>query len=532
VTKIPLPVLDEIMADEVGGTGEVMRITGEQLNPISITIREAVRELGCDVAVYQIYGGLPEVFSMPGFDPAAAGFSTRCVEVASTLLRLVENGSLLEEEVLAEVSEQVCLEIMAELALKNGDCAAAVCLISRAALASPVISLAPTTIAALEMEEYGETYMAVWFYGLLHELGHVHAERNPGATGMSSEGLRRLVDIAIPDRHASAVREEHGADDPLNEERLSKEVMADRFAADVMWRATQSVLDLEGRRNSFSPVAIVLIILDMFDVLAILTTCKVTANHASKLGADIRDETALNLAYQVRLNGVVRHMAELLAAHEVPAAGSLHDADGWLSMLARAYTERRERYPQVEAGLRRAIYIALLPWKREPDAGSDLAGRLRDGLALTERVLLSRFLDLARALSLDHPDLRRLSAVMSKPDAETETSSYRIALIPLPDDYYLPLGIESRYGHLIFAFTSDNEHFTRYRQIASSRLTPGTELQDADITCNWEYELTEIVTNFLPDDLRPKARIVVEGTPLFDRLMGELTDGAIWAQTE
>lgn len=533
MAKIPLPVLDRIMAKEVGATGTVERITGEQLNPISITIREAVRELGCDVVAYRIEGGLPEVFSMPGFDPAAVGFSTRCVEVVSTLLRLFESASLLKD-LLAQVSEQTCLEVMAELALQNGDCAAAVFLISQAALASPRLVLTSSTMLGLELEKYGETYMAVWFYGLLHELGHVRAERNPEAGGVSPEDIRWLVEVALPDDE-SLVRELMGsagrrARHPLDEEHLRAEVIADRFAADIMWRATQAILDLEGRRDSFDPVAFALVIMDMFDVFVVMSTCKLAADHASRLGFTIVDEMSVNLAHQVRLNGVAKHVAELLAVHKVPAAGSPLDADGWHRVLARMYSERRERRSQVEVGMERALRTVLHPWEHKPDCGSALVAQLREGLAITERLLLERFLSLGRALSLDHPDLRKLAEVCGTRYADPRTDSYRVALVFCLGSFCFPLGVDSRYGYLIFAFASDNQHYAKYRQLAASVLPPGTTLQDAAIKCVWEYELTVICTKLLPDDMRLKARVVVEGTPLFDKLMNELIAGVIWAQ--
>jgi hypothetical protein len=73
-------------------------------------------------------------------------------------------------------------------------------------------------------------------------------------------------------------------------------------------------------------------------------------------------------------------------------------------------------------------------------------------------------------------------------------------------------------------------HYAKYRQLAGSALPPGTTLQDAAIKCDWEYELTIICTKLLPDDMKLEARVVVEGTPLFDRLMNELITGIIWAQ--
>jgi hypothetical protein len=534
VAKIPLALLDQIVADEVGGTGQVERRTGEQLNPISITIREAVRELGYDAAVYWIHGGMPEVFSMPGFDPAAVSFSSRCVEVGSTLKRLLENVGSMGNTVVP-VSKQVFLEIMAELALKNGDGATAVFLISQAALASPVVTFAPSNLAGLEMEQYGETYIAVWFYGLLHELGHVRAERNPDRGGVSPEYLRWLADIAVPDRYASVVREareaaEPNARYPLNEEHLRKEVIADRFAADIMWRVTEAVLDLEKRRESFDPFALAFEMLDMFDVFGVMSTCKLIADHASKLGSDIRDEMSLGLAHQVRLNDVIRHAAELLAVHEVPAAGRRLDADEWLRVLGRIYTERRGRWSEIEAGRDQAMRIALCRWEQEPDCGSALVRRLREKMPLVERVLLSRLLDLAGALSIDHPDLRKLDTVVKSPDAEPDTDSYRVPLVFILDDFHLPLGVDSRYGYLIFAFTSNSESYADYLRLAWRGLPPEAAIQEASIRCNWEYELTTICLGLLPDELRLKARIVVEGTPLFRRLMGELSDGTIWAQ--
>lgn len=533
MAKIPLAVLDRIMAQEVGGTGTVERITGEHLNPISITIREAVRELGCDIAAYRIEGGLPEVFSMPGFDPAAVGFSTRCVEVVSTLLRLFESASLLKDQ-LVEVSERTCLETMAELALKNGDCAAAVFLISQAALASPQVFLTSSTILGVELEQYGETNMAVLFYGLLHELGHVRAERNPEAGGISPEDIRRLADVALPDHYGSLARDElssagRRAGHPLDEEHLRTEIIADSFAADIIWCATKAILDLEGRQDSFDPLAFALVIMDMFDVFVVMSTCKLAADHASRLGFNILDEVSINLAHQVRLNAVARHVAELLALHEVPAAGSPLDAGGWHRVLAQLYSERRERRSQVEAGMERALRTVLHPWEHEPGCGSALVSQLRDGLAITERMLLRQFLDLSRALSLDHPDLRKLDALIKMPGDGPGKHSYQVALVFFLGNFYFPLGVDSQYGYLIFAFVSHNGHYAKYRQLAGGALPPGTTLQDAAIKCDWEYELTVICTKLLPDDMRLKARVVVEGTPLFDRLMNELIIGTIWA---
>ena len=50
----------------------------------------------------------------------------------------------------------------------------------------------------------------------------------------------------------------------------------------------------------------------------------------------------------------------------------------------------------------------------------------------------------------------------------------------------------------------------------------GVQVLEAALTCEWDWQASIWVTEAFPEDVRPAVRVLIEGTPLFDRVWADL----------
>ena len=195
--KLGTSIVDGLISDQVGPRARWRHISSELLTPMNVTIEEATKDLPREVIVYWVDGGLPENFSLPGLDPAPIVFNTRFIEIGATMSRMIRAEEF-AVELLPPLAERISLQVSAELVLKGGDAATASYLFARSLLVGGSTVLLPSTIDSLELEKKNESYMTVWFYALLHEMGHVYAESRDGDERvLSKAALRQRIDAAL-----------------------------------------------------------------------------------------------------------------------------------------------------------------------------------------------------------------------------------------------------------------------------------------------------------------------------------------------
>lgn len=506
---------------------------------MGIAVDVATEDLAREIAVYWVDGGMPENFSLPGLDPAPIVFSTRFLEIASTLFRLIREN-LLSGELLADVGERIGLQVIAELVLKRGDPATACYLMTRSLFASHSVTLTPSTISSLEMEELNESYMTVWFSALLHEIGHVHADETRTGDVVPPEALQDRVTtiferLSYPAPLVAELMTRLAARDvqhSLHPKQLQTEIAADIFGVHALWQATVTVLDKDGRVTEFDPVRLALDVIDMFSVLVMLNNCALVARQATDHAFDVRDEHWIAVAYHVRIDFLVDYLAMLLASVTTADHREEFDSRRWREILVPAGADKKDRLDGLESGITRAMRQTLWPAERQTGLGTHLTQQLDSTEALTRWLNLhldcGPFLALADALEISHLDVERLRTTLQRATERPPGRTFHLLWFHQPDGEGIPLGLHTRYGYLIFVFHSDRQPYQDFRESIALGLEPGTVVDEVTIVSDWEYDVITICWQALPAQLRQHSRVVIEGSPLFDTLWAQLTDGSLW----
>ena len=177
--------IEEALRSELGKTASFSRYGRENRTPMTVVLDEVERQIGPRFCVYWVDTGPPEVFCLPGFSPSPVAFSSRYLSLTAFIRHLfVDRPS---KDILVEVAEQAALKLMAEMALRHGDPDYAVLAFVRSVTGKGIFLSDDDHdhLMALEYAPKNEVYMATWFYGLVHELGHLY----PGAMQHLPEGL-------------------------------------------------------------------------------------------------------------------------------------------------------------------------------------------------------------------------------------------------------------------------------------------------------------------------------------------------------
>jgi hypothetical protein len=525
--KLDPSVVDGIISDYLGPHARWWRIGNDEVTPMNVTIAEATRDLRREVAVYWVDGGLPENYSLPGLDPAPVVFSTRFIEIQATLLRLIR-ATQYSPELLSAMAESISLQVAAALVLEGGDPATACYLMMRSQLVARDVWILPSTIDILEWEDKNESYMAVWFYALLHEVGHVFAADREGDVAslpaLAKDIQEALDEVSFPAEFAEQLArrlEERGLRHSLHPDQLTAEVNADFFAIDALWRATVTVMEQDGRSAEFSSMKLAICVYEIYNVLISLNNCAYTARQVASL-ADLRDEPWVNVSYRVRLKYVLQYLATLLDGD-----GKAESASVWHSRLVGASARYADSLAVIESGQARAMHQVLYPAERE----EDLAVRF-EALARESFLGLREFIDAADALGVAHPDVEYLRRRLEGTGQDEHGCVFSTLWVALPEGTRIPFALPTMYGNLIFAFAEQDDLYAYFRDESAATLTKKARLEEVAILANHAWQVAIIFTQATPAGAQRHTHVLVEGSPLFDRMMRELADGTIWPSSE
>ncbi|WP_109524654.1 hypothetical protein [Nocardia aurea] len=523
MTGLDPSILDELVRDHLPANARFSRVTREPLTPLVTVLSMAERELGREVAVYWVDGGVPEMFSLPGLSPAPITFSTRFLVASSQLFGLKQMSWSVTPEILEAAVERYALQLIAELSLAHGDCTTASYLIARSLCISQGFIVAPTTVFDLEYLPRNEIYMTMWFLGLLHEIGHVHAHDRGWSGVMEDEDLDQIIETVLAgvtdldtSRRINEQLANAGTTHSLDLEVLRAEIDADLFAAHVLLQSTFRVMETD-RGAKFAEtgldyVELCAAILNMFGALTMLSRCTTAALIAGGMDDRVRSDPWTGGSYQVRAQVLARVLASATTQ-------SGHDSDE-VYQAVRARVEDAERHDAYDRGIDRAMRHAMYPRMREPG----LVHRLSEApLEASARTQIDPFLALAHELRIDHPDIDLIRSLAEQP-TPPQTYVFLALWVQGPDGFQTPFGLSTRYGLTIFLFVSDTLFDDFYSQ--SLPLRQGYSLERVAIVANTAFDAVIEMATAAPHD--EKLRIVVEGTALFDRLLHSLYDESIW----
>jgi hypothetical protein len=277
------PLLDSIVRNHVGSGPRWFRYNRRDPSAMNTVLDIAQQRIPRDFAMYWVYEGLPENVSFPSLDPPLVIFSTRYVEMVGYLrgmMTIQSSDDLLREQ----ESERVSLRIIAELLLKYGDPSIACYLFVKSLLHERVV-IVPPSLDELDFADKDWAYMTIWYFAVLHELGHIRAEHG-GETDFDrtllKDWVKRTAEQLDPEMNQRDFVES------FDVEILATEQMADDFAVSVIWDSAKELIDFGeapgGNRGGDFAAEILL----MLNVYAYLNNCA--------LAARISADRSLNLA--------------------------------------------------------------------------------------------------------------------------------------------------------------------------------------------------------------------------------------------
>jgi hypothetical protein len=391
-------------------------------SPMNFVLEEADRRLGNEVVVVWVEGGYPQLSAFTGLARPVIVYSTRYVELTAYL-----RGLLVEEWIAnrrVEEAERAFLTILSEFALLGHNPQLAGRLFLRSKLGSAIYRTYRGILPGLEAEPISERYMAAWFFGLVHELGHSD-EPSPELTEtglLSSEALEESlleslatfdfaaeVDLAgILDRIRA-----NNHDHPLGVDHLRGEAVADLFAASVLLQATVDILRALEPPKALDAAHYVAEVYFYLNVIAALQRCNGVVRAASAQQPKPEEMELILLepaAIGVRLELVKMYLVFSLAAYysdsDVPTDEEVAD---WRDLTEQVMASFSSAVEELDSGLANAMRTVF--WDEEPLAAllSQAADELKGDPLF--KLDVQAFCELAQATGAEDASLAALAAL-------------------------------------------------------------------------------------------------------------------------
>lgn len=521
------------------------RLYDRSLNtPMNFVLEAAGQHLEETFVVVWVDGGYPEIFTLIGLPFPVVVYSTRYLELTSAVRSLFVHEHLSSHR--SEIAERVALKIISELSLRRGDPDAAVrCLLG--SLVGKGIFI-PDSDVLPDMEQWpiGEAYMSMWFFGLLHELGHSTSLADDELGPLSAKGIDQGVRVTLESFDLPAELDiddllaqlRDARDHPLASTHLRAEAIADLFAASVL---LQTTIDFMRKVDAgeFDPLQAIAEIAIYLNIVAFIARCTSVAELISTglTRPVLKDQLVRPAAFYVRAALVRYYLSITFAAYY--SGGGEPDAERiarWQRIVDDASNVLEPAIRDMDSSWGRAFRFALAGGKPSTSA---LLEQLRNELstrrgALT-RIEVEQFCALADSRGASSPWLERLRSVLHpKPQASHEGESEADAslfLVPYIADRdgtaQVAYTMQTRHGQLLLAFVSQEQEFHPFTRFATETLKPEYTIRTMGLIAPDVEEVARLLDE---DDLLPSTptRIVLEGTPFFDQVIQELEDDTIW----
>ena len=514
---------------------------------MTFVLEEVERQIGSCFSTYWVDDGPPEVFCLPAFSPSPVVFSTRYLSLTAFIRHLFVDDFL--KNILVDVTERTTLKLMAEMALRHGDKDYSVLAFVKCMTGKDVWLNDDDQVMALEYEPIGEAYMATWFYGLVHELGHLHPKQHLlRESGIFSDaGILEAIKTALdnfpayPDAIKQGALErakQHPSDSVLGVDQVRNEGLADIFAASVLFKTTSEIMleinPNDSNQKRFEILRFVGEMIVFLNIIAVIERCRQVASIASATSVD-RD-----VVFESLLHPVSVHVRALMLRQYLDTAVTnyLFGAKPTLEQyeqVAKLINDINHHYADtinlVDSGIARAMKFSLFPDRRQNDWA--LLEDFRKALPKSDLGLQEarRFCERADALAADSKLLRVLKGIVADPTQPLRPDSigdlvYFVPWVEGPNGFDCPFSLDTKHGHLVFVFHSQGELYDAFYEPSAQMLRPGFTLKKAAIAVSRKERLGPELATHMPEG--QPFQIVIEGTSEFTEFMKELSDDSIW----
>lgn len=495
-----LQLIEATVSALVGRTAKYRRYDRTLDTPLNFVVNEAKKSVTHDFIIYWVEGALPELFTLSGFSPTPIVYNTRYIEQVYLLRRLSVHEYLARFR--DELSERACLRVMAELAVRHKHTEWAIQAFLQSIIGQGIFTadIPGKSLLDLETEPVDASYVATWFFGLVHEIGHIYASEFQGLENSmfsqksAIDALRVILEhLAFPDEVKRKTISDAQEGDPayvLSPKRLATEALADTFAVSVLFYSTRDLMRQAGRDTfrvetflaEMSIASLLIMMLDRCKQMALIADQEIEESRMDDLGDDLDLKP---VSYQVRLLMTRRYVKILVAAHlfstRYPTEDQLRKVDRLFEAIDETLTgNKRAMYE----GLTRAMRFALFPKERR----QNLIGQFATELAQFDNPIAPieaiRFCDLAESFDSGNEsvqDLRRVATMNIHAQQERQKAETQIA----PEKEAAVSSVDV----LRVALESLNEHLKEYRQVEKRQVVTGQRSDDAPRKLSWEWRV-------------------------------------------
>ena len=498
-------------------------------------IRFAHEHLGHDFTVYWVNNGAPESFSLPQLDPAAIMFSQRYLQLATTMRTCLTNLiPKISDNIALDIGYRFSLRVMAEISLHHGHISKACYLFARS-ISGERAYVQPDTLAHMETMPHNEMYMVLWFYAMLHEIGHVHTlKANPSQllSNVSDNYIEKTIRAYFEhSKHPGDIeqfvrlsRQTEG----LGPEVLRTEANADLFAVNVLLLATPLLMERYGGTHPFNPADCAVEILRMLQACYYMNSCQVGGITGDYNDGAVRDHYVLNIANTIRVNLIADYIALLLSRGEASDAFSKARSD-----LLAALELGSDGHDRFDLGNARAMDEATSVSNRTTGAMWLLAEYLDDDPGFWVFTEAEHFISTAHRIGIQHADLALLENLIAQQGHAREFARKmeRRYLLGwhVKNDEGFPFGVHTRHGYTIFVFL-DPALFYSFASRAGDDIWPEFSLQKAEIVALSEQDALVTVDKKMPSDFPYRTQTFIQGSTDFEVALDELEDGSIFTE--
>lgn len=534
--------LEKILANLAGNKAIYWLYERSVDNPMNYVIREAETRLSTTVSVYWVDGGPPRNFFLPGFTTNPIAYSSRYLEICAILRQLIVSDIVQGQR--QELSERICLRLMAELSLHHGVADWTVPAFVKSIIGQSLhIPTLGAILEELELAPRNEAYMATWFFGLAHEIGHAFTlDGEMFELGLLSDpSIESALEDALagfihyPDELKAAALQQAKQDrdsGPLGTAHLRDEAMADIFAAQVLLSATANYMHEHGDEMDIEQFLAEMTII--FNIVVLIGSCRRTVLVASQAQSDrnARDVALfLPVAMHVRALLWTQYLIDLIAVRLTESEEQWHQVVGdvteWIADINNSFADTLN---DIESGLARAMRFVLFPVEREPNLLRKFAEEVSGRDGIMARIEGGWFCELASSLEIQDPLLQKLAAIVARQDGEMgeemDEFVYVVPWVTGPNGFDRPFGLDTKYGHLVFVFLNQDDLYHAYFEGSAASLASGFTLTEVAVLANDTSQLSQELAKRMPSGLR--FGVLVEGTDLFHRMIDELFDDRIW----
>jgi hypothetical protein len=416
-------VIETSIRSRVGNVGRVALYDRNVRTPMAVFIEAAERNLEQPINLYWIDEGIPGHFCITSGARSVVVFHTREL-LLSNYLRNLYSGAL-SDDLRPRIIERSALKLIAELLLQHGFVDQALQTYARSTFDTRITLLEPT-LEELKDMPLNEEYLATWFFGLGHEIGHSlkpsarkYLLRLPALSRSHIAGMvQKYIDLRFPDSRSrdvlkQIIRREDSSPKPKSYASASvvrEEALADVFAVLMICESAETILGDAGRLDA--NLLLFEAILAM-QLLMIIDSCRILASWYSDMSTEVENQNLMlsNVALGVRMNLLLQIASDDSAREYLSAqyssAGIFDALD--IDVFGSAAPRLDELARQIGGGVERARAFLTSAEMRDTTLFYSLLEKVRNDPIL--RYDTAKFVQVARLLRVQSPELEMLASV-------------------------------------------------------------------------------------------------------------------------